>query len=130
MFKYLCRLVAMEDDNAQAVRARLSKARAIWSMLSKVLRAENATPRICGMFYRATVQAVLLYGSKTWVMSPASLRLLEGFRIHCARRMTGLMPRKRRDGTWKYPKSTRVLKAAGLRTIDEYVAVRQQTAAD
>ena len=61
----LGQLVAIDDDNAQAVRARLSKARAIWSMLSKVLRAENATPRVCGMFYRATVQAVILYGRET-----------------------------------------------------------------
>ena len=73
MFKYLGRLVFMDDNNTQAVRARLIKARAIWSMLSKVLRAENATPRVCGIFYRATVQAVVLYNSKTWVMSPASL---------------------------------------------------------
>ena len=90
VFKYLGRLVAMDNNDAQAVRARPRKARAIWSMLSKVLRAENATPRVCGMFYRATVQAVLLYSSKTWVMSPASLRMLEGFHTHCAYHMTGL----------------------------------------
>ena len=130
MFKYLGQLISMDDDDAQAVRARLTKARAIWSMLSKVLRTENATPRVCGMFYHATVQAVLLYGSETWVMLQASLRMLEGFHIHCVRRMTDLMPRKRRDGTWKYSKSTGVLTAASLRTIDEYVAVRRQTAAN
>ena len=111
VFKYLGLLVANNNNNTQAVRARLIKARAIWPILSKVLCAENTPPRVCDMFYRSTVQAVLLYGSETWVMSPASLRMLGGFHIHCARRMTGLMPRKQRDGTWNYPKSAKVLKA-------------------
>ena len=64
VYKYLGRLVSNNDDNAQAVRARLIKAKIIWFMLSKVLCADNATPRVCSIFYRATVQVVLLYGSK------------------------------------------------------------------
>ena len=45
------------------------------------------------MFYKYTVQAVLLCGSKTWVLAPATLQRLEGFYVKAARRMTGLLPK-------------------------------------
>ena len=76
---------------------QIRKARGVWGRLSRVMRAENASPRVCGMFYKATVQAVLLFGSETWCLSPANLRLLEGFHVHAARRMTGMMPKRKSD---------------------------------
>ena len=91
------------------------------------MRYENASPRVCGMFYKATVQAVLLYGSETWNLSPAMLRTLESFHLRAARRMTGLMPSKAADGSWSYPDAERVLRKAGLHTINEYIEVRRNT---
>ena len=51
-----------------------------------VLRAENASPCVCRMFYKATatVQAVLLYGSETWNLTPSAIKNLEGFNIRSA----------------------------------------------
>ena len=69
MFKYLGRLLAMDDNDMPAVQANLKKARGVWSRLSKLLRGETTNPRVCGMFYKAVVQSVLLYGSETWVVS-------------------------------------------------------------
>ena len=89
-----------------------------------MLRAENASARICGMFYKATVQAVLLFGRETWCLAPATLKRLEGFHVKAARCMTGLLP-KMTGGTWKYPKTKTVLAAAGLHTIEYYVQVRR-----
>ena len=51
------------------------------------------------MFYQAVVAAVLLYGSKTWVVSTYNLRALKGFHVEAARRLTGMRPTKRGD-TW------------------------------
>ena len=96
---------------------QLRKAQGVWGRLSRVMRAENASPRVCGLFYKATVQAVLLFGSETWCLSPANLRLLEGFHVRAARRMTGMMPKKKSDGSWEYPDSAEVLKAACLHTV-------------
>jgi hypothetical protein len=62
VFKYLGHLLA--DDNTQVIRVQLRKE-----------------------FYKAVVQAVLLYGSKTWVLSTAALVSLEGFHIRAAYRM-------------------------------------------
>ena len=41
--------------------------------------------------------------------------------------MTGMMPHRKPDGSWVYPDSEKVLKAAGLRTIQHYVGVRRAT---
>ena len=70
----------------------LAKACRVWARISRVLRAENASARVCGMFYKATVQSVLHFGGKTGVLSPATLQRLEGFHVKSARRMTGLLP--------------------------------------
>ncbi len=50
VFKYLGRLLAYNDNDAQAVRGDLKKARGIWARLS------NASPCACGIFYKATAQ--------------------------------------------------------------------------
>ncbi len=65
VFKYLCRLLAYNDDDTWAVRGNIKKAQGIWVRLSCTIRAENATPCVCGMFYKVTVQSILLFGSKT-----------------------------------------------------------------
>ena len=119
VFKYLGRLIALDDDDTQAVRGTRVSAR-----ISCVLRAENASACVCGMFYKATVQSVLLFGSKTWVLSPATLQRLEGFHVKVARRMTGLLP-KTVGGLWKFTKMKTVLVAASLHIIKHYVQVRR-----
>jgi hypothetical protein len=60
VFKYLGRLLAQEDNNAQAVRQQVCKARAIWARIGQVLRGENASPSVAAMFYKAVVQSELL----------------------------------------------------------------------
>jgi hypothetical protein len=129
VFKYLGRLLAYDDNDSQAMRSNLKKARKSWAQVSRVLRAENAAPKVCGVFYKATVQAVLLFGSETWKLSPVSLKSLEGFHIRAARCMAGMQPARNPDGTWTYPNSQTVLKAVGLKTIGEYIAVRRETIA-
>jgi hypothetical protein len=99
MFKYLGWLLAYNDNDTQAMRGNLKKARKSWGRVSCILRAENASPKVCGVFYIAIVQAVLLFGSETWKVSPLSLKSLEGFHIRAARRMAGKMPTKNPDGT-------------------------------
>jgi hypothetical protein len=89
VFKYLGCSLAYNDNNAQAVRGNLKKARAIWSRLSCTIRSEDASPRACGIFYKVTVQSILLFGSKTGNLSPSSLKLLEEFYIRAAWRMAG-----------------------------------------
>jgi hypothetical protein len=126
VFKYLGRLLAYNNNDAQAVRGNLKKARAVWLRLSCTIRSENESPYACGIFYKATVQSILLFGSETWNLSPLGLKLLEGFHIKAAWRMAGKRPMKLPDGTWTYPNSAQVLKDVGLKTVAHYIAVRWQ----
>ena len=93
VFKYLGRLVAFDDNATYAVRGNLKKALLVRARISCVLRAENVSAQVNGMFYKATVQAVLLFGSETWVFAPAALQRLEGFHVKAARQMTSMLPK-------------------------------------
>ena len=42
------------------------------------------------MFYQAVVAAALLYGSESCVLPPSVLKVLEGFHVEAAQRMTGM----------------------------------------
>ncbi len=73
-----------DDNDTQAIWANLAKARKAWARVSLVLRAENASPKVCDVFYTATIQAVLLFGSETWNLAPLGLKCLEGFHLWAA----------------------------------------------
>jgi hypothetical protein len=66
VFKYLGRLLTYDNNDAQAVKGNLKKARGVWARLSCMIRAENASPHACGIFYKTTMQSILLFGSETW----------------------------------------------------------------
>ena len=46
VFKYLWRLITFNDDDTQAVRGNLKKARRVCAQILRVLRAENASARV------------------------------------------------------------------------------------
>ncbi len=81
VFKYLGRLMTQDDNDIQAIRAQLRKACATWARVGQVLWSENASPFIAAQFYQAIIQAILLYGSKTWVISQTALTWIVGFHI-------------------------------------------------
>jgi hypothetical protein len=122
--------MAQDDDDAQAIRTQLRKACATWAQVGKVLWGENTPPTVAAKFYLAVVQAILLYGSETWVISPQAMAQLEGFHIRASWQMA--RRHKPRWGPWKewvYPKSEDVLTECGMKMIAEYVQIRQQTIA-
>ena len=69
-FKYLGRILSELDDDFTDVVCNFRPARKKWVCLTWVLGIEGADARTTGMFYIAVVQVVLLYVSKTWVVSP------------------------------------------------------------
>ena len=58
---------------------------------------DDRTP---GMFHVGVVQAVLLYGSETWVISPLIGRSLGGFHHRVACRLKGRHPQRGTDRWW------------------------------
>ena len=57
----------------------MRNARSKWARLSSTLGRERANDRTSITFYKATVQANLLYGSETWVMTTRIGQTLGGF---------------------------------------------------
>ncbi len=130
VFKYLGWMMAQDDDDIQAIRAQLRKACVTWARVGQVLQSENAPPPIAAQFYQAIIQAILLYGSKTWVISRTALARLEGFHIRAAYRMAKTNKPKRGPGNvWEYPRSADVLKECGMKTMEDYIRICRQTIA-
>jgi hypothetical protein len=97
--------MAQDDNVVHAVRHQLRKARGTWARVGQVLRSKNATPPVAAKFYKAVVQAVLLYGSKTWNLTKAVLARLEGFHVRAAYRMVEVhWPKRVAGNQWEYPK--------------------------
>jgi hypothetical protein len=85
VFRYLGRELSSSDDDWPAVYRNVNKARQRWAHISRVLAREGANTRIAGMFYKAVVQSVLLYGCKMWVLTARVLRAVESFHNQVAR---------------------------------------------
>ena len=67
-FKYLWRILMATDDDWLAVVGNLGKARRSWGRLSRVLGRDGVYPKVSRAFYIDVTQAVLLFGSETWVL--------------------------------------------------------------
>ena len=80
-------------------------------------------------FFKAVVQQVLLFGAETWVVSPIMERALRAFIHGAARRLTGIQPRRGRDGKLSYPSLEGSMKEAGLTNVRTYINRRHNTVA-
>ena len=55
------------------------------------------------MLYRAVIQAVLLFGSETWILLEAMERKVEGTHTCFLRQIMGTRAQRLADGTWETP---------------------------
>ena len=69
-FKYLGRVISSADDNWPELVKNLAWSRKVWSRMARILSRERAAPLVSGFFFKAVVQAVLLFGAETWVVTP------------------------------------------------------------
>jgi hypothetical protein len=98
--------------------------------VGQVLHGENTAPRIAAKFYKAVVQAVLLYRSKTWNLTNSALARLEGFHVCAAYKMVRKHWLKRgANGVWVYPTMADIMEECGMATIAAYIQSRRQTIA-
>ena len=77
-----------------------------------------------GIFFVAVVQAVFLFGSKTWVLTPQLDKPLKEFHHWAVRRMVGIGPKYQWDGTWVYTLIGAALVMVGMEDIILYIARR------
>ena len=95
-----------------------------------MLRQEGVDTIILAKFYWYVVQAVLLFGDKTWVMLVAMLKKIEGVHVGFLQQMTGMKAQRLGDVIWKKEGQDRVLQAAVTELLREYINKRQETVAE
>ena len=98
-----------------------------WGRVGRILANQTTDPRVRGYFYKAILQAILLYGSESWVISKYKLNQLRSFHHRVARYITGRHIKKRPDGTYECPPTSETLEMAGLYPLETYIERRRQT---
>ena len=74
------------------------------------------------MFYQMVVAAVLLYGSKLWVLPLLGLKVLDIFHVEVACVMTGMRLCRWTSRPWIYTKSKNILTVVYLKPVATYIA--------
>ena len=118
-----------DEKNWPEVVCNLRKARRKWERLTRVLSREGVDDRTSDQIYLAVVQEVLLYASDTWAIIPRSGRVLGGFHHRVTRRLTGRKPQRGRDRVWIYSLLEDAMKEAGLKEVEIYLSLFQNTTA-
>ena len=80
-----------------------------------------------GIFFKAVVQVLLIFGTKTWVMTPHMGRDLGGFQHKVAQQITGRKTRRLLDRSWEYPPMKMAIQEEGFEEMKAYVLKRQNT---
>ena len=126
-FKYLGRILTDTDDDTAAITNQLKKARQQWNAIARILKRKGANAMTMAKFYMAIVQAVLLYGADSWVISARNMQRLRAFHDLALRHVTGRHIRKNQDGTWQYPDHESLQWKCGLFDIETYIKRRRGT---
>ena len=120
-FRYPVRVILAAEDDWPEVVKNLSWSRAVWRRMTRILSREGVAPWVSGFFFKAVVQAVLIFGSETWVVNPRMVKALGGFQVQLARRLTGRLPRRTPGGKWTYTSTATARGGVGLLTMEEYI---------
>ena len=73
---------------------KIWRARQVWGRLGKLLSRYGVDPIILEKYYRAVVQAVLLFGSETWVLTAEIMQNIEGVHVVFLCQITGTKARR------------------------------------
>ena len=105
----------------------LKKEQRRWGVIKRVLEKTGATVQARGIIYKAMSQSVLLYGRKSWVVTEAMLKVLEGFNHRAARHITGMTSICGANAEWEYPPVVAAMESALLHPVMKYIRSRHAT---
>ena len=128
-FQYLAQVISATDNDWTEVVRNLSWERVVWNRMTRILSREGAEPQVSVLLFKAVVQAVLLFGSETLVVTPRMGRTLGGFRDQVERCLTGRLTRRKPDGNWTYTSAAITRYEAGFQTMEEYIRKLQNAGA-
>ena len=99
-FRYLGQTLTEVDNDWPDFFTNLLKAQTVLDHLSRILGVEGTYERTLGRFYILVLQATLLFGSNTGVVTPHMQRNLEGFHHRVERHLTGKITCHQADGVY------------------------------
>ena len=85
-----------------------------------ILSREGLVPRVT-VFFKPAAQAVLLFGSETWVSTSPMRQALGGFQDQVVRLLTGRLPRQKIEGKWTHKSAATTREEAGFLKMDYYI---------
>ena len=88
------------DDDWSVVVRNLSRARAVWKRMTRILSREGAELQVSVFFFKAVVQDMLIFGSETWVVTPRMGRVMGDFQDQVAQRLTGRIKQQKTERKW------------------------------
>ena len=100
-FKYMGRVILTTDNDWPVVMRDLARANKVWIRMSCILIREGAALQVSGFFFKAVIQAVLLFGAETWVVTPRMGKALGVFQTQVTRRLMGQLLRRTTDRKWR-----------------------------
>ena len=99
------------------------------AQMSSLLTREGADAPLYGRVYVEVVQAVMLYRSDTWVMTPHIGRSLGGSHHRVDRRLMGRQPWRGWYSGWMYPPLESTMAETLLLEVETYFSRLQTTVA-
>ena len=129
-FKYIRRLLDWSENDWPSVLQNISKERKVWGRLRKIFWREGGETAVSEKFYHTIVQAVLFFGTDTWVLTETMSQRILGAHVSFLRQITHKQASWQRDGYWRQMKAEEVLQGAGTQMLRNYVARRQATVAE
>ena len=118
-FQYLGRVISAADDDWPAVVSNLSQERVVSKSMTRILGREAAEPQVSSFFFKAFMQAVLIFVLDTWMFTPRMGSALGGFQDQVARRLTGRILWRKPYGKRKYTSADAAREEAGFQTVEE-----------
>ena len=123
----LGRPIMADDSDWMAIQSNIKKTRARFAQIEPLLMRDGATMRISAYFYKATCQAILLYGCETWTLSQSKMEHLIRFHNKMVRRLAKqnirLDPNTQQ---WIYPAVAPLLNLLRMYPIETYINKRKQ----
>ena len=117
------------DDDWPDVRQNIMRARLVWGRLGTLLRWEGADPKVLASFYRAVLQAILLYWYEMWVLLASMAKRIYGMHTNFLPMITRKRAKQLEDGTWETPGAEGIREAAGTQLDRIYIERCQTTVA-
>ena len=96
-------------------------------MIARVHEKRGATVWAQVELYKVVAHPVLLYVSKSWVVTGEILKVLTAFHHRPAQRITGMTEKRGAGGEWEYPEVYGAMDAAGIHPIGVYIKRRKMT---